>query len=215
MGCGASARKKLDERQVLMLGLDHAGKTSVLFKLDRRQSCKTIPTIGMNIERITHGKFCLNIKDVGGSKAIRAMWKHYYHSAEGLIFVVDCGDPGRLDETQEELTAALGNEDLGRVSLLVYANKQDLPGALSAEELAKRLRLEELCQRPWCVQASCASTGEGLHAGLDWLCQALLAGPTQPVENRTRELPVNSTASAKAVSAAQGATTAAWTASPD
>lgn len=173
MGCGASARKKLDERQVLMLGLDHAGKTSVLFKLDRRQSCKTIPTIGMNIERITHGKFCLNIKDVGGSKAIRAMWKHYYHSAEGLIFVVDCGDPGRLDETQEELTAALGNEDLGRVSLLVYANKQDLPGALSAEELAKRLRLEELCQRPWCVQASCASTGEGLHAGLDWLRIAL------------------------------------------
>merc|ERR1712154_359120 len=103
---------------------------------------------------------------------IRPLWKHYYKGADGIIFVIDCKQ-GYDDNAKLELQRMLDDQDLRDAALLVFANKQDLPNALSIDEVTKRLGLGKLRQRDWYVQGPCASSGDGLYAGLDWLSQTL------------------------------------------
>lgn len=133
-----------------------------------------IPTVGFNVESIILKGFKLNIWDVGGQDKIRPLWRHYFTGTKGLIFVVDSGDPGRLDEAAVELHRVMSDREMRGVVLLVYANKQDQPGAVGREEVAARLRLGEMgAARLWRVQESCATTGDGLVDGLLWLVEAL------------------------------------------
>jgi small GTP-binding protein len=157
------------ETRVLMLGLDAAGKTTVLYKLKLGEHVTTIPTIGFNVETIEYKGFNMNVWDVGGQDRIRALWRHYFHNTQGLIFVVDSNDTTRTDEAREELHKLLEEDELRDAILLVYANKQDLPNAIKPSELGNKLRLNTISNRPWQVQGACATTGDGLYEGLDWL----------------------------------------------
>ena len=157
------------ETRVLMLGLDAAGKTTVLYKLKLGEHVTTIPTIGFNVETIEYKGFNMNVWDVGGQDRIRALWRHYFHNTQGLIFVVDSNDVARTDEARDELHKLLEEDELRDAILLVYANKQDLPNAIKPQELANRLRLNTITNRPWQIQGACATTGDGLYEGLDWL----------------------------------------------
>lgn len=157
------------ETRCLMLGLDAAGKTTVLYKLKLGEHVTTIPTIGFNVETVQYKGFSMNIWDVGGQDRIRALWRHYYHNTQGLIFVVDSNDVGRIDEARDELHKLLEEDELRDSILLVYANKQDLPNAVKPQELGNRLRLNTITNRAWQVQGTCATTGDGLYEGLDWL----------------------------------------------
>ncbi len=80
-------------------------------------------------------RFSLNIWDVGGQKSLRSYWRNYFETTDGLIWVVDSADRRRLDDCRKELHQLLQEERLLGATLLVFANKQDLPGALSAEEI--------------------------------------------------------------------------------
>jgi small GTP-binding protein len=157
------------ETRILMLGLDAAGKTTVLYKLKLGEHVTTIPTIGFNVESIEYKGFNMNIWDVGGQDFIRRLWRHYYHNSQGLVFVVDSNDIVRIEEAGEELHKLLNEDELRDAILLVYANKQDLPNAIKPQELANKLRLNTITNRSWYVQGTCASTGDGLYEGLDWL----------------------------------------------
>ena len=157
------------ETRCLMLGLDAAGKTTVLYKLKLGEHVTTIPTIGFNVETIAYKGFNMNVWDVGGQDRIRALWRHYFHNTQGLIFVVDSNDVGRIDEARDELHKLLEEDELRDSILLVYANKQDLPNAIKPQELGNRLKLNTITNRPWQVQGTCATTGDGLYEGLDWL----------------------------------------------
>jgi small GTP-binding protein len=152
-----------------MLGLDAAGKTAVLYKLKPVERVRTIPTIGFNVERIEYKGFNMNVWDVGGQDRIRVSWRHYYHNTQGLIFVVDSNDVGRIDEARDELHKLLEEDELRESILLVYANKQDLPNAVKPSELGNRLRLNTMRNGPWQVQGTCGRTGDGLYEGLDRL----------------------------------------------
>lgn len=152
-----------------MLGLDAAGKTTVLYKLKLGEHVTTIPTIGFNVETVEYKGFNMNIWDVGGQDRIRALWRHYFHNTHGLIFVVDSNDFGRIDEARDVLHKLLEEDELHNTILLVYANKQDLPNAVKPQELGNRLKLNTITNRPWQVQGCCATTGDGLYEGLDWL----------------------------------------------
>ena len=99
--------------------------------------------------------------DIGGQKAIRPYWKNYYDNTDGMVFVVDSSDEERLNECVEELNALLVEEGLAKVPLLVYANKQDLQFALKAEEILTQLKLMEIQNRTWNIQACSALTKEG------------------------------------------------------
>lgn len=71
----------------------------------------------------------------------------------------------------------LSADELRDAVLLVFANKQDLPNALSASEVSERLGLYQLRARKWYVQTCCATTGAGLYEGLDWLSNTLAKIP--------------------------------------
>jgi len=132
-------RRKEREMRLLILGLDNAGKTSVMQKFNGESISGIEPTLGFNIKTLEHKGFTLNFWDVGGQKTIRAYWRNYFEETEGLIWVVDSSDIRRLQDCHDELHSLLCQEKLAGATLLVFANKQDLPGAKSAEEIQQIL----------------------------------------------------------------------------
>lgn len=159
------------EVRILMLGLDAAGKTTILFRLKFNHSSTTVPTVGFNKEFVQYKNIKFNVWDVGGQEKIQQLWRHYYAGAQGLIFVVDSANVERLDDAREALFNIVNDPEMSNVSVLVFGNKQDLPTALSPKELTAKLELTKLRGRDWCLVASCAKTGEGLLEGLSWLAK--------------------------------------------
>ena len=164
------------ERRILMVGLDAAGKTTILYKLKLGEVVTTIPTIGFNVEQVDYKNISFTVWDVGGQDKIRPLWRHYYQNTEGLIFVVDSNDKDRIDAAREELQKMLQEDELKDSVVLVFANKQDLPNALSAPEVTEMLGFHNLRMRKWFIQAACATTGDGLYEGLEWLKDTLNKG---------------------------------------
>ena len=129
---------------MLMVGLDAAGKTTILYKLKLGENVQTIPTIGFNVETVEYKNLNFTIWDVGGQDKIRPLWRHYYPNTQGIIFVVDSNDRDRIDFARDELQRLLAEDDLKDATLLVFANKQDLPHAHVAEELADDFQIGNL-----------------------------------------------------------------------
>jgi len=161
------------DMRILMVGLDAAGKTTILYKLKLGEVVTTIPTIGFNVETVEYKNISFTVWDVGGQDKIRPLWRHYYQNTQGLIFVVDSNDRDRVDAARDELSRMLQEDELQDAVVLVFANKQDLPNALSAADLTDRLGLNQLKNRQWYIQCTCATTGDGLYEGLDWLSNVL------------------------------------------
>jgi len=162
-------KKKEQEVRILMLGLDNAGKTTILKKFNGEDITEIAPTLGFNIKTLEHRGFQLNIWDVGGQKSLRSYWRNYFESTDGLIWVVDSADRRRLEDCKKELHALLQEERLLGATLLVFANKQDLPGALSVEEIKEILGLEKITTHHWIIINCSAITGLNLLKGIDWL----------------------------------------------
>jgi len=161
------------EARILMVGLDAAGKTTVLYKLKLGELVTTIPTIGFNVETVQYKNIHFTVWDVGGQDKIRPLWRHYYQNTQAVIFVVDSNDRERVGEAAEELQKMLREDELREAAVLVLANKQDLPNAMSVAEVTDKLGLHSMRNRKWYIQATCATSGDGLYEGLDWLAHTL------------------------------------------
>ncbi|CAI0467614.1 unnamed protein product [Linum tenue] len=135
------------EMRILMVGLDAAGKTTILYKLKLGEIVTTIPTIGFNVETVEYKNISFTVWDVGGQDKIRPLWRHYFQNTQGLIFVVDSNDRDRVVEARDELHRMLNEDELRDAVLLVFANKQDLPNAMNAAEITDKLGLHSLRQR--------------------------------------------------------------------
>ncbi|KAK7202058.1 ADP-ribosylation factor [Novymonas esmeraldas] len=167
---------------IVMIGLDAAGKTTILDKLKLGASRETVPTIGFHVETVDYHNVTFHLWDVGGQKRLRALWKMYYDGANAVIFVVDSNDRARVAEVREELRMLLTDALLAGAALLVLCNKQDLPQRMTPAELVDGLGFRDVSEtglgrclvgRKWFVQGCCAHTGEGLYEGLDWMCAHL------------------------------------------
>ncbi|CAL1592169.1 unnamed protein product [Knipowitschia caucasica] len=161
------------QMRILMVGLDAAGKTTILYKLKLGEIVTTIPTIGFNVETVEYKNISFTVWDVGGQDKIRPLWRHYFQNTQGLIFVVDSNDRERITESKDELIKMLQEDELKDAALLVFANKQDLPNAIPVSELTEKLGLNSLRNKPWHVESTCATQGTGLYEGLDWLSNEL------------------------------------------
>lgn len=139
---------------------------AILYKLKLNQDVTTIPTVGFNVETLTYKNVKFNVWDVGGQDKIRPLWRHYFSGTQGLIFVIDSNDRNRIDEARQELHRIILDREMKEALLLVFANKQDIPGAMTPTEVTEKLRLGQLKERVWYVVPSCATTGEGLFEGL-------------------------------------------------
>lgn len=160
-----------------MVGLDAAGKTTILYKLKLGEIVTTVPTIGFNVETLEYKNISFTVWDVGGQDKIRLLWRHYFQNTQGVIFVIDSNDRERVGEARDELAKMLKEDELSDAVLLIFANKQDLPNAMTASELTDRLGLHSFKNRSWYIQSTCATSGDGLYEGLDWL--------SNQVKNRT------------------------------
>ena len=164
------------EIRILILGLDGAGKTTILYRLSIGEVVDTVPTIGFNVETVTYKNLTFNVWDLGGQSTIRPYWRCYYADTGAVIYVVDAADVDRVGIAGEELSAMLGEDELKDVPLLVFANKQDQDGALPAQDVATRLGLHLLKDRDWRIVGCSAVKGEGLNEGLDWLVNVMKRG---------------------------------------
>jgi len=164
-------KQKEQELRILILGLDNAGKTTIMKRVSGEDIHEISPTVGFNIKSLDYNGFTLNLWDVGGQKSIRTYWRNYFESTDGIIWVVDSVDRWRLEECRAQLHDLLGQEKLAGASLLIFANKQDLGGALSFEEIAKVLQLDEstMAGHHWSILGCSAITGSGLIQGFDWI----------------------------------------------
>eukprot|EP01040_Poterioochromonas_malhamensis_P012940 gene12940-14180_t len=161
------------EMRIVMVGLDAAGKTTILYKLKIGEVVNTIPTVGFNVETVEYKNVRFNVWDIGGQDKIRPLWRHYYDNTQGIIFVIDSNDQERIEAARLEMNRMLNEDQLRDSVLLVMANKQDLPHAMGAAEMAEKLGLPSMRHREWFIQSCCATNGQGLYEGLDWLAATL------------------------------------------
>ena len=170
--------KLLDKKdiRILMVGLDAAGKTTILNHL-KGETVKTIPKLGFFVETLDYKGLNFIAWDVGGSCNMRILWKHYYQNTDGLVFVVDSHDRDRIEgdySAREEFQKILAIGELKDCAVLVLANKQDLNSAMTPDEVMEKLGMGQLKGRTWLVQGTSAITGQGIKEGLDWLASILL-----------------------------------------
>ncbi|XP_062260829.1 ADP-ribosylation factor-like protein 14 [Platichthys flesus] len=175
---------KLPEVQVLLLGLDNAGKSTLLYKLKHHACVSTVPTIGFNVEMMEARKSGKNIAlilwDVGGQRKMREHWRGFHQDAGAVVFVVDSSDRTRLEEARRELEKTLRSEQLTGRPLILFANKQDVNGALTVTEIKDRFHLGKMCHgRDWFVQPCSASTGVGVEEAFRRVIQ-LVKLPSEP-----------------------------------
>lgn len=158
--------------RILFLGLDNAGKTTILKKLNDEDVNSVSPTLGFNIKTFVHGKYTLNIWDVGGQRTLRPYWRNYFEQTDALVWVVDSSDRLRMDDCKAELHALLTEERLAGASLLVFANKQDIGGSMTDSEIREALDLPSIKTHHWRIEACSAIRGEhvkGLWEGINWV----------------------------------------------
>jgi len=158
--------------RILMLGLDGAGKTTILYKLQCGEVISSIPTIGFNVETVCYKNIKFQVWDLGGQTSLRPYWRCYYANTNAIIYVVDSADPSRLGISKDELMKMLNEDELKESTLLVFANKQDLPGALTDSQVSEALGLSSL-HRSWSIFKTSAVKGVGLYEGLDWLVNSI------------------------------------------
>ncbi|PVU85556.1 hypothetical protein BB559_006936 [Furculomyces boomerangus] len=160
------------EMSIVMVGLDAAGKTTILYKLLNNVIADTYPTIGMNIETVEHKSVRFTIWDFGGTESVRLLWLRYYYHAQGIIFCIDSSDRDRIKEARDEFQNLLEDEQLKNSLIVIFANKQDLPNAMTTAEITEKLELHSISQHKWHIQPTCAISGDGLYEGLDWFANS-------------------------------------------
>ncbi|XP_041699499.1 ADP-ribosylation factor-like protein 6 isoform X2 [Coregonus clupeaformis] len=180
---------KKKEVNVLCLGLDNSGKTTIINQLkptnqslfgplsddwkhvSQTQTQDIVPTIGFNIEKFKSSSLSFTVFDMSGQSRYRNLWEHYYKESHAIIFVIDSGDKLRMVVAKEELDTLLNHQDIRsrRLPVLFFANKSDLREAMSLVKVSQLLCLENIKDKPWHICASNAVKGEGLQEGVDWL----------------------------------------------
>ncbi|XP_019716342.1 ADP-ribosylation factor-like protein 11 [Hippocampus comes] len=151
--------------QVILMGLDSAGKTTLLTRLLTGQvMMDTSPTVGFNVGSFDVDKrTSLTVWDVGGQKSMRPNWRFYLDECKALVFMVDSSDPSRMPEAQKALKKVLSEERLRDIPLMVLANKVDQPGAMTVQEISNQLGLSNYPHLRWEIQACSALKGIGLR----------------------------------------------------
>jgi len=177
---GSNSKKKVD---LITCGLDNSGKSTIInhLKPSKHKEEQLAPTVGYQVESFSKGQVNFKVFDMGGAKKFRNLWEHYYHDVQGVIFVIDTADKIRIVLVKDELQLLIANKELQGLPILFFANKMDIPGALTPHEVAESLnerfvggKLHSPLPPGPNIIASNALSGHGIEEGINWLSGAIL-----------------------------------------
>ena len=173
----ASLLKNTDEKmKILMSGLDGSGKTNLLMTLGLGELSISIPLIGFIVEEVKYKDIQFVSWDVGGCDKIRTLWRPLYQNVTHFIMVIDSIDYDRILEVRQEIEWFISQNELQQVPVLLFANKQDLPNAMTVEYIIETLDLNTVLEdRMWTIIPSCVLKHTGLEEGFKWLITARLS----------------------------------------
>lgn len=184
-----------EEYSVLVLGLDNAGKTTLLEQLKHRYSlrarkeanggdpgttnladAKILPTVGQNVGRIKYDKVMLKLWDLGGQESLRELWDKYFYDAHAVVFVVDSTDRARMEECRDELEKIISSDVMEGTPVLMLANKQDRDECMEVEDIKEIFNkiAEKMDARDSRVLPICALDGSGVDEATEWLVSRLV-----------------------------------------
>jgi len=164
--------------KILFIGLDGAGKTSLLtFLKEGPNQIMPQPSIGFETKDVTYKRVKMSIFDVAGGPKVRDLWKHYYGDVDAVVWVVDSADQGRFQESRQAFSNALKDANMKRdCPILVVANKADIEGSKNEDDVKKALDLENLLKnRIWAINKVNSKGGEGISDSFTWLSAQIKA----------------------------------------
>jgi len=184
-----------DEYFILIIGLDNAGKSTLLEHIKRKYAIreyqgipfeKIAPTIGMNVGRIDMKTDILVLWDLGGQTELQSLWSKYFTDCHGVIYVVDSSDSARLQESYECFESLISHKELTNVPLLVLANKQDKPNTLNAENIKQTFNqcATNLGKRDCTLHEVSALSGNGLDESMQWILECVKRNIYRPPKTK-------------------------------
>ena len=179
--------------KILILGMQNAGKTTILYRLSLGQLVKTTPTIGSNVEEINYDNVKFQAWDLGGQESTRSVWDVYYMNTDAVVYVIDSQDDEYYEESKLQFHKLLNNQMLKSTIILILANKQDKPGAKNVNKLIEDYELDKIKDHMWHIQPCSALKGEGLIIGIKWLSEQLVYRgknnfPINPYDNNSEKI---------------------------
>ena len=160
--------------KIIILGMQNAGKTTILYRLSLGQLVKTTPTIGSNMEELIYNNVKFQAWDLGGQESTRSVWDVYYMNTDAVVYVVDSQDDEYFEESKSQFYKLLANPALKNSTILIFANKQDLPEAKDANKIINDYEFYKIKDHVWHIQPCSALKGEGLITGIKWLSEQLV-----------------------------------------
>ncbi|KAE9542588.1 hypothetical protein AGLY_002499 [Aphis glycines] len=174
--CANADQRQRRKITVLLVGLDNAGKTCTVKSIMKEKQKNILSTVGFSSSKCNYRDNAITIYDLGGHKQIRDIWKQYFADVHGVIFVVDSADLSRLNECKEVFHDLLGHENIAGKPVLLFANKQDKPGALDELDIVDRLNVETVVNTNKCP--TLVETCTALHMAPINYCSSAFIDPS-------------------------------------
>ena len=165
--------KSRNNFKIIILGMQNAGKTTILYRLSLGQLVKTTPTIGSNVEELTYNNVKFQAWDLGGQESNRSVWDVYYMNTDAVVYVIDSHDDEYFEESKIQFHKLIHNAALKNATILIFANKQDIQGAKGVNKLIQEYEFFKIKDHIWHIQPCSALKGEGLITGIKWLSEQL------------------------------------------
>ena len=165
--------KSRNNFKIIILGMQNAGKTTILYRLSLGQIVKTTPTIGSNVEELTYNNVKFQAQDLCGQESTRSVWDVYYMNTDAVVYVIDSQDDEYFEESKAQFHKLIHNQTLKNATILIFANKQDLPGSKDVNKLVQDYEFFKIKDHVWHIQPCSALKGEGLVTGIKWLSEQL------------------------------------------